>query len=207
MAFTEGFYAAEVELTVANLNACLLGWGPKADFPAAAAGNKGRMAWATDEALFYYSDGSAWVALPFLNTLPQTIAGVKTFSSIPVLPASDPTTDNQAARKAYVDTKVKSASGSYVGDGGASKSITGLGFAPKFVLVDRQTASKGLNIRATGFEANIGYYFDETSAHYLKIGGAGISTLDADGFTVAGVGTGAYSLNENGRTFYYVAYS
>jgi len=36
----------------------------------------------------------------------QTVAGVKTFSSIPVLPASDPTTDNQAARKAYVDTKL-----------------------------------------------------------------------------------------------------
>lgn len=33
----------------------------------------------------------------------QTIAGVKTFSSIPVGPATDPTTDNQLARKAYVD--------------------------------------------------------------------------------------------------------
>lgn len=32
-----------------------------------------------------------------------TIAGVKTFSSIPILPGSDPTTSNQAARKAYVD--------------------------------------------------------------------------------------------------------
>lgn len=36
----------------------------------------------------------------------QTVAGVKTFSSIPVLPASDPTTANEASRKAYVDTKV-----------------------------------------------------------------------------------------------------
>ncbi|MBW1953874.1 MAG: hypothetical protein JRI66_12475, partial [Deltaproteobacteria bacterium] len=33
----------------------------------------------------------------------QTVAGVKTFAEIPVLPASDPTSDNQAARKAYVD--------------------------------------------------------------------------------------------------------
>jgi len=33
----------------------------------------------------------------------ETIAGVKTFSSIPVLPASNPKTDNQAVRKAYVD--------------------------------------------------------------------------------------------------------
>ena len=36
----------------------------------------------------------------------QTVAGVKTFSSIPVLPASDPTTDNQAVRKAYVDSLI-----------------------------------------------------------------------------------------------------
>ncbi|QYW07577.1 hypothetical protein SEA_LIZZ_30 [Streptomyces phage Lizz] len=33
----------------------------------------------------------------------QSVAGIKTFSSIPVLPASDPTTANQAARKSYVD--------------------------------------------------------------------------------------------------------
>jgi len=39
-----------------------------------------------------------------LLTGDQTIAGVKTFSSIPVLPASDPTSDNQAVRKAYIKT-------------------------------------------------------------------------------------------------------
>jgi hypothetical protein len=33
----------------------------------------------------------------------QTINGIKSFGSIPVLPASDPTTDNQAVRKKYVD--------------------------------------------------------------------------------------------------------
>jgi hypothetical protein len=33
----------------------------------------------------------------------QTVAGVKTFSSIPVLPASDPTLSEEATRKAYVD--------------------------------------------------------------------------------------------------------
>ncbi|QBZ72050.1 tailspike protein [Streptomyces phage Kradal] len=33
----------------------------------------------------------------------QTVAGIKTFSSIPVGPASNPTTDSQLARKAYVD--------------------------------------------------------------------------------------------------------
>jgi len=33
----------------------------------------------------------------------QTVAGTKTFSTIPVLPNSSPSTDNQAARKKYVD--------------------------------------------------------------------------------------------------------
>jgi hypothetical protein len=41
-----------------------------------------------------------------LLTTDQTIAGVKTFSSIPVLPESDPTTDNQAVRKAYADSQL-----------------------------------------------------------------------------------------------------
>lgn len=36
----------------------------------------------------------------------QTILGIKTFNSIPVLPASDPASDNQAARKAYVDAQI-----------------------------------------------------------------------------------------------------
>ena len=40
----------------------------------------------------------------------QTIGGTKTFSTIPVLPASNPTSDNQAARKKYVDDLVSSAS-------------------------------------------------------------------------------------------------
>jgi hypothetical protein len=34
----------------------------------------------------------------------QTVAGVKTFSSVPLLPAADPTQDNEAVRKIYVDT-------------------------------------------------------------------------------------------------------
>jgi hypothetical protein len=40
------------------------------------------------------------------GTVAQTITGVKTFSAIPILPASDPTTVNQATRKAYIDGKV-----------------------------------------------------------------------------------------------------
>ncbi len=43
----------------------------------------------------------------------QTVAGIKTFSSIPVLPASDPTTANQAVRKSYADALVPSATTLY----------------------------------------------------------------------------------------------
>lgn len=36
----------------------------------------------------------------------QTIEGIKTFGSVPVLPATDPASDNQAVRKKYVDDRV-----------------------------------------------------------------------------------------------------
>jgi hypothetical protein len=39
----------------------------------------------------------------YVTTEAQTIAGVKTFAAVPELPASDPTTENQATRKSYVD--------------------------------------------------------------------------------------------------------
>lgn len=44
----------------------------------------------------------------------QTVAGVKTFSSIPLGPASNPTTDNQLTRKAFVDSSISSAIGTAV---------------------------------------------------------------------------------------------
>ena len=47
------------------------------------------------------------------------MAGVKTFSSIPVLPASDPTTGNEAVRKSYADALVAETTGS-VTDGTAT---------------------------------------------------------------------------------------
>lgn len=40
------------------------------------------------------------------NTGNESIAGVKTFGSIPVLPSSNPTLVNQAVRKGYIDTFV-----------------------------------------------------------------------------------------------------
>jgi hypothetical protein len=87
----------------ANMNYSLMGVGLKSEFPAASTDFQGATAWASDEQKLYYCTGAAWVAVaPGLN-IAQTIYGVQTFSSIPVLPASDPTTANQAVRKSYAD--------------------------------------------------------------------------------------------------------
>ena len=40
------------------------------------------------------------------KTTAQIISGVKTFTSIPVTPSSNPTSDNQLTRKGYVDSQV-----------------------------------------------------------------------------------------------------
>jgi len=59
MAVEFGFWEAGLEGTVERMNACLLLWGPKADFPAPAL--KGRLAFATDEHQLYYDTGSEWL--------------------------------------------------------------------------------------------------------------------------------------------------
>lgn len=51
-----------------------------------------------------------WVSL----TEDQTINGQKTFGSIPLLPSSDPTNDDHAARKYYVDQAIASAAGQII---------------------------------------------------------------------------------------------
>lgn len=73
----------------------------------------------TPKKLKYHTDGLVH------KTGAETIAGVKTFSSIPVLPASNPSTDNQAARKKYVDdtktktfTELTDTPANYTGSGG-----------------------------------------------------------------------------------------
>lgn len=59
-------------------------------------------AWDADDKVFHViakGDLEGFVQ----DTGDETIAGIKTFSSIPVGPASDPSSDNQLARKKYVD--------------------------------------------------------------------------------------------------------
>ncbi|MDD2904283.1 MAG: hypothetical protein PHU44_17795 [Syntrophales bacterium] len=60
----------------------------------------------------------------------QEIAGVKTFTSIPVGPGSNPTTDNQLARKAYVDLMLPLAGGTMAGNIAMNnQKVTGLAAA------------------------------------------------------------------------------
>jgi len=76
------------------------------------AGNKKAHAGGT---VMVFSNTSAFYSRFVDDFNAQTIAGIKTFSSIPVLPASDPTTSNQAARKAYVDLFMPLTGGTFSG--------------------------------------------------------------------------------------------
>lgn len=70
----------------------------------------------------------------------QTVNGIKTLGSIPLLPGSNPTTDNQAARKAYVDSLApKYDSGGNaraIADGVGQQEIShGMGRTPKMIVI------------------------------------------------------------------------
>lgn len=100
-------------------------------------------AWDAGDKVVHVVDKRVMDALVQL-TGDQTVAGIKTFSSIPVGPASDPTTDNQLARKAYVDTKQalsgKGVASGYAGLGTDAKVADGQGRVQD--LLDWQFARK-----------------------------------------------------------------
>lgn len=96
------------------------------------------------------------------NASDQNVGGTKTFTSIPVLPASNPTTDNQAARKAYVDGKettlttlingyVRRALYAYkVTDGNAGVSLNPSSDWTQIVLNENVHVGTGYNNLSTG---------------------------------------------------------
>ena len=106
-------------------------------------------------------------------TADQTVAGVKTFSSIPVLPASNPTSDNQAARKAYIDGLVGNLQPSNVnitGDTTLSPGTNNYISASAIVtLTLPETANKGQTIKIidlTGYGFKLKRY--DYTTQYLK---------------------------------------
>ena len=93
--------SAEFETVTSATYVDLIEQGSAPTDPAA---TTGRLYVLTADDILRIKRGATVIALVD-DTHAQTIAGVKTFSSIPVLPGSDPTTSNEAARKAYVDSR------------------------------------------------------------------------------------------------------
>lgn len=103
-----------------------------ANNPIAVGTNDTRIPTAGEAAALVGTDGTPSAANPFVTSTDpaltnnvktsgdQTVAGVKTFNSIPVLPASDATTANQAVRKAQIDALVGYSSGSVSGGTGTT---------------------------------------------------------------------------------------
>ena len=100
------------------------------------------------------------------------------------------------------------ATGTYVGDGNATKSIIGIGFKPKHVMIIEQvadgTAHQGFKITQDGIN----------SLATASFGAGGIATwttdmiisLDVDGFTV-GDGTGlSNAFNINAHSYSYIGF-
>ena len=84
--------------------------------------------------------------------------------------------------------------GSYTGDGGATKAITGVGFSPELVIILPQT-NKETTLRSSA--STDSYTFAGTS------NASWFSSLDSDGFTV---GTDD-RVNKSGITYHYVAWT
>jgi hypothetical protein len=170
-----------------------------------------------------------------LLTGDQTIAGNKTTTglwtfntSIPVLPASDPTTDNQATRKAYVDgfsyvpatptanqpIKLDSDAklstglvvvGTYTGNGAASRDIN-VGFTPRYVRVVAVT-TQGANVShyADAITGNyLVHYQDANSIHNFLSSTEMFQGIVTNGFRT-GTNTGLLGMNNNGTTYFYFA--
>lgn len=94
--------------------------------------------------------------------------------------------------------------GSYTGDDSNPQAITGVGFAPIFVIVwmrNDSDANRGIAVRATGDTAAMS--FNPGDMRYKD----DISSLDADGFSVRNEGgSGEFKGNENSRVYTYVAF-
>jgi hypothetical protein len=115
----------------------------------------------------------------------QSIAGVKTFTSIPVLPASDPATDNQVSRKAFVDGKFNISTG-HTHDGTNSKKALQTN-------IDTTGGSNGQVFKANGIGG--GFFVDDINTSNVIFQWSGMPYYENLG---GGEVTGfAYSINLN----------
>jgi len=120
-----------------------------------------------------------------LLTGDQTIAGIKTFTSIPILPASDPTTDHQAARKLYVDGKFNTTTG-HDHDGVDSKAVSYTNLDNKPVLAGIQIfTSDGTFVAPTGV----------TKVYLTMVAGGGGGCGANGSYGGGGGGSGSFLIN------------
>ena len=103
----------------------------------------------------------------------QTIGGVKTFSSIPVLPSSDPTSDNEAVRKKYVDDQLSSVNDEKVKADSGDSTAGYLDSKVDNATIEVDTSNHQLRVKDGGIsQAKL-----KTSAGEVSTGGSGIYTL------------------------------
>lgn len=95
--------------------------------------------------------------------------------------------------------------GTYVGDGTTSKSITGLGFQPKFVQIwgdfNADASGKEIQMKMTEMDTQFSWHLHQD---VIGVRDNRVISLDADGFTVDDDGADAEP-NKNGMTFLYLA--
>lgn len=89
----------------------------------------------------------------------ETINGVKTFGSIPVLPASDPTEDNQAVRLASITTKAYSVSNNLKNSNDSEKYTTNSSYTP----IKKTTLNADLSVVRIKFDGRT-----DNAAHAAK---------------------------------------
>lgn len=89
--------------------------------------------------------------------------------------------------------------GSYVGNGGASQAITGIGFQPDMVVAKPATTTDGAAFRTKDMDAGKSTYIRNDWGYETTF----ITSIDADGFTVGSDSR----INGTGVTYYYWAFA
>lgn len=121
-----------------------------------------------------------------------------------------------AARRDHVHIGTRIATGTYTGDGEATQAITGVGFLPQYLRIDRRFDSNQTVGQSVG--ANVQTYTTVVNDNAAGMGITGndatqaywtytvdcIKSLDADGFTIGNGGTG---VNPNVNTVLYNFYA
>lgn len=97
--------------------------------------------------------------------------------------------------------------GTYTGDGNATKAITGVGFQPRKIEAYSQTSNYGLTIK-TDQDGTKAMRLGTGSSTQTEYADDMIISLDSDGFTVGdGTGTTGGNVNNvNARVYTYIAF-